>query len=237
MVYQGSKNRIAKHLLPFIMNELTADRWYVEPFCGGCNLIDKVNHPKRMANDVNKYLIALFRHVQSGGFLPEQASRYAYYEAKNHKEYYPDWMVGFLGFLCSFRGKFFTCYWGEKKQKDGSVRNYIREQRNNLLKQINDLDGVVFTCSDYREMKIPPHSVIYCDPPYRGAAKYRDEIDHGMFWEWCREMARAGHTVFVSETEAPPDFKVLWEGELKGRIPTEEKTIVRPERLFRANPA
>ena len=50
-------------------------------------------------------------------------------------------------------------------------------------------------------------------------------------------MARAGHTVFVSETEAPPDFKVLWEGELKGRIPTEEKTIVRTERLFRANPA
>ena len=42
MVYMGSKNRIAKELLPIITANLTNDRYYIEPFVGGCNMIDKV---------------------------------------------------------------------------------------------------------------------------------------------------------------------------------------------------
>ena len=53
MVYMGSKNRIAKYILPFWTKYLTKDRWYVEPFRGGNNMMDKVNHHNRIANDVN----------------------------------------------------------------------------------------------------------------------------------------------------------------------------------------
>ena len=72
MVYMGSKNRIAKELLPFIKAELKEGVYYVEPFAGGCNMIDKVEHPLRIAADSNRYLIAL---LQYQGELPEYISK------------------------------------------------------------------------------------------------------------------------------------------------------------------
>lgn len=85
MIYMGSKNRIAKDLLPIITKYLTKDRWYVEPFCGGCNMIDKVNHNKRIANDYNKYLIALFKALQDGVELPTYISKEEYNSVRQKK--------------------------------------------------------------------------------------------------------------------------------------------------------
>lgn len=42
MKYMGSKNRIAKYILPIILKDRKECQWYVEPFVGGCNTIDKV---------------------------------------------------------------------------------------------------------------------------------------------------------------------------------------------------
>ena len=42
MKYMGSKARHAKELLPIILKDHTPDMWYVEPFVGGANMIDKV---------------------------------------------------------------------------------------------------------------------------------------------------------------------------------------------------
>jgi DNA adenine methylase len=63
----GSKNRIAKELLPIITANLQPNQWYIEPFVGGCNMIDKVEHPLKLRADNNKYLIALLKYVQAGG--------------------------------------------------------------------------------------------------------------------------------------------------------------------------
>ena len=57
MKYMGSKARFAKDLLPIILKDRKEQQYYVEPFVGGCNIIDKVNG-KRIASDSNKYLIA-----------------------------------------------------------------------------------------------------------------------------------------------------------------------------------
>lgn len=32
--------------------------------------------------------------------------------------------------------------------------------------------------------------------------------------EWCRRMKNIGHTIFVSEYNAPEDFRCVWESEL-----------------------
>lgn len=37
----GSKRRIAKDILPIILENRKENQFYVEPFVGGCNLIDK----------------------------------------------------------------------------------------------------------------------------------------------------------------------------------------------------
>lgn len=78
MVYMGSKNRIAKELIPIITQDLQPNQWYVEPFVGGCNMIDKVNHSLKIGGDSNKYLIALLRYVQDGNELPTYIEREEY---------------------------------------------------------------------------------------------------------------------------------------------------------------
>ena len=45
MKYLGSKNRIAKEILP-IMLKYRGERVWVEPFVGGANMIDKVHGHK-----------------------------------------------------------------------------------------------------------------------------------------------------------------------------------------------
>ena len=41
MNYMGSKTKVAKKLLPTILANRTPGQWYVEPFVGGANMIDK----------------------------------------------------------------------------------------------------------------------------------------------------------------------------------------------------
>jgi len=37
--------------------------------------------------------------------------------------------------------------------------------------------------------------------------------DYDFFWEWCRNKTKEGHKVFISEYNAPEDFKCIWEKE------------------------
>ena len=78
MVYMGSKNRIAKELIPIITKDLKPNQWYCEPFVGGANMIDKIEHPYKLGADNNKYLIALLEAVQNGQELPEHITKDEY---------------------------------------------------------------------------------------------------------------------------------------------------------------
>lgn len=228
MVYMGSKNRIAKELIPIITEKLKPNQWYVEPFVGGANMIDKIEHPYKLGADNNKYLIALLEAVQNGQELPEYITKDEYIAVKTNKDNYPDWYVGFVGFVCSFRGKFFGGYSGYYTTKTGIQRNYIKECINNILKQ--NLDGIKLVCSSYDALDIPANSIIYCDPPYNGTTKYKDSFDSDAFWQWCRDKAKEGHTVYVSEYNAPEDFKCIWEKQINSNLGGTSKTAT--EKLF-----
>lgn len=227
MVYMGSKNRIAKDLLPFIMDKLDADTWYIEPFVGGCNMMDKVKHPKRLGADNNEYLIALLQYVQDGKELPAYIDREEYYKVKANPADYPAWYVGYVGFICSYSGTFFKGFAGKTTIKGGAIRDYQREKKNNLLKQ--DLSGIVFKCSSYDELEIPDNSVIYCDPPYCNTSGYKDKFDSAKFWDWVREKSK-NNIVLISEYEAPDDFKSIWSKELSSSLSRSNKKSV--EQLF-----
>lgn len=227
MVYMGSKNRIAKDLLPIITADLKEGMWYVEPFVGGCNMIDKVQHPLRLGADSNEYLIALLKYVQAGGELPQFIDKDEYLKVKANPEGYDKWYTGFCGFIASRNGMMFSSYAGICNTKQGE-RNYIREKRNNLLKQ--DLSGIKLECCSYDELDIPDNSVIYCDPPYQATTGYKDAFDSAKFWEWAREMAKAGNKVYVSEYAAPEDFKCIWSKEVSSSLSNSNK--LSREKLF-----
>ena len=216
MKYMGSKARIAKHILPIILKDRNHGQWYVEPFVGGANVIDKVDCP-RIASDQNTYLIQMWKALLHG-WMPVEITKETYTHIKNNKDKHLGFAVGWAGFNCSYSGKYFGGFAGKVNTKIGTVRNYQEESIKNVLKQIVNLSGVYFHCLKYDELPIPENSIIYCDPPYKGTTKYNVDFDHDVFFNWCRKMKSLGHSVFISEYSAPDDFREVWSKEVKSSL-------------------
>lgn len=71
MKYLGSKSRIANDILPVMLSGMKAGDTFVDAFCGGCNLLDKVpTEFHRIGNDKNKYLIAMWVRLTHYGWIP-----------------------------------------------------------------------------------------------------------------------------------------------------------------------
>ncbi len=208
MKYIGGKTRHAKELLPIILKNRKPWQFYVEPFVGGFNMIDKVDG-LRIANDNHYYLIELFRAIQYWWEPPENLSCDEYYELKNNKEKYMPRLVGFAGFGCSFAAKWFGGY-ARGNKKNGMARNYCLENRNALIAQSEKIQGIEIHNLNYWDLNIPPKSLIYCDPPYANTQKYLTTFNTKFFWEWCTQMVNDGHTVFVSEYTAPDNWECIW---------------------------
>lgn len=233
MKYMGSKNRIAKEILPIILKSRKENQYYVEPFCGGLGTMDKVKG-NRIASDKNKYLIAMWKGLQNGKTRPSEISKELYDKART--EYnngtnieFTDFMIGWIGWMASFNGRFFDGGYSGTTEK----RNYVDEQIRNTEKQIDLLSGIDFQFGSYDEIKIPDNSIIYCDIPYENTKQYATSknFDYSKFWDWCREMKSKGHTIFVSEYKAPDDFKCVWSKSVTNSMHTNNTT--KPvEKLF-----
>ena len=135
----GSKRRIANEILPIILKDRKPEQWYVEPFVGGANIIDKVDG-KRIANDYNEYIAEMWNALVSKNWQPPVSiSELEYNDIKNNKDKYHKELVGFTGIAVTFGSKWFGTY---ARNKRGT--NYAIEGRNNLLKQVKKLQGVIF---------------------------------------------------------------------------------------------
>ncbi len=222
MIYMGSKNRIAKHILPIMLKE-RGDRTWVEPFVGGGNLIDKVEG-FRIGADLNPYVIEALKLIRDNPeSLPDFVSEEYYRELEIKKQL--NGLTGVVGFTCSFGSKWFGGY---ARNSDG--RNYIKVAKNNALAQSPNLKDCLFINSSYQLLDIPKNSIIYCDPPYEGATKYKDGFNHSEFWEWVRTKSLEGHSVFVSEYNAPEDFICVWENTLINNLSKDREAAT--EKLF-----
>lgn len=203
MKYMGGKSRTAKYIVPIIESMMRPGQCYVEPFVGGANIVSKIAGPRK-ASDSNEYLICMYKALQSGWTPPDNVGESMYMEFKHAKPMSP--MTAFIGFGCSFGGKWFAGY-----ARPSGKRNYCGESSRGLINKSKLIQGVEFTCSTYEMIDIPAESFIYCDPPYLGTQKYLDKIDYNDFWDWCRAMSWRGHDVLVSEQNAPADFSCVWE--------------------------
>jgi len=240
MKYQGSKNKIADKLLSVILKDYKQGQTYIEPFVGGCNMIDKVYHiTDRLGNDKNFYLIEMWKALQKGWKPPIFFSEEEYKDIRaNYKSYNPE-LVGYVGF-CSFGANFFSGYPKHHSRNSYDIEVYCREYYNNIMKQLPFIDNVKFTCLDYFDLNIPDNSLVYCDPPYAGTTGYNRfgldlNIDHNAFWQWVRDISKK-NIVYVSEYTAPDDFECVLDLNLvsgyRGRY-TNTNNQVKQEKLFR----
>lgn len=227
----GSKNRIAKHLLPIMLEEAEKQgvtKW-VEPFVGGANMIDKVPDAfERVGYDLNPHtiaaLIGIRDHVDD---LPCEVSE-EYYKSIRGAEQNP--ITSILRFGCAFGGVFESTFARDRK----TGRNFAAETKRNALKQSPKIQSVQFICDSYENLSFE-NTLIYCDPPYAGTSGYKTgAFDHDKFFNWCREQAK-NNIVFVSEYNAPSGFIKVWQGEIKTNFASSRKTATHNavEKLFR----
>lgn len=231
MKYVGSKARFAKPILDIVLSE-RGDRPYVEPFVGGCNIIKYVTGT-RIANDSNYYLIEMWRAIQSGWMPPKNVSYELWRDVRDNKQKYEPALVAFVGLACSFGARWFGGY-ARGKKSNGEPRNYALESYNHLMKQVPLLQGVEFYHGNYYDLTIPDNSIIYCDPPYAQTIGYANKFDSARFWEWAEQKAIEGHSVYVSEYNAPNQWRVLWNQTVKSSIDSKRGTDAKSatEKLF-----
>jgi DNA adenine methylase len=230
----GSKNRIAKYLLPIILKDRKEGQWYVEPFVGGANMIDKVDG-NRIGADKNEFLIEMWKGLQENRERPYKIEKELYNKARdsyNKKDYslFDKFMIGWVGWMGSYNGRFFD---GGYSGHSVGKRDYISEQIKNTEAQIENIKNIEFIISSYADLKIPENSIIYCDIPYKDTKQYitSKDFDHTKFWDWCREKSKEGHQVFISEYNAPDDFECIWQMEVTNSMNT-TKTYKPIEKLF-----
>ena len=217
MKYMGSKARIAKHILPIMLKNRVEGQWWVEPFVGGANIIDKVEG-NRIGADFNRYLIAFLKALQQGWDAPAGIDKEMYDSINKNKDSYPDELVGCIGFCFTYSAKWFGGFIGNTKDIVCKGRDRIGESYRAIEKARKQVSGIDLRSVGYFDLEIPAGSIIYCDPPYENTTGYKDKFDHCSFWAWVRVKSSQGHQVFISEYNAPADFVCVWQKEIESGL-------------------
>lgn len=218
MKYMGGKYFLCKELSATMKSLVPPDNvsGYVEPFCGALNVLMEMNDDyKCQASDYHPDLIQFWSDVQKNIFVaPDEIDEDFYQDCKLLPS--PNSLKAFVGFNMSFGGKFFAGY--VDKYKNDKNENFLQEAINSLEKNKPRIQGVKFKCASYFNLK-PKNKLIYCDPPYqhtkfpikyRTDTKHYDIFDNEQFWDVMRRWSLNNY-VFISETDAPPDFVSVWE--------------------------
>lgn len=231
MQYLGGKSRIAKKIAAYLRSVRKPGQLYIEPFVGGASVLVLMENP-RQASDLCEDLILLYQALQGGWMPPETVTEEEYCEMKNAP---PSALRGFVGFACSFAGKWFGGYARAKTH----YRNYALNAVNGFRKLKPRLEGVQLYHCDYRAFTAS-NALIYCDPPYAATTGYdaTTKFNWVDFWEHARYLSQ-NNTVIISEYAAPEDFVCVLE------IPTKldmnrgagKPLVYRTERLFQWAPA
>ena len=238
MKYVGSKNRLAKELIPIIQSYITDDtKGYLEPFVGGANMIDKISCNNKFGCDIHEELIELLKYIQNtNNVLPITITEEEYNKVRLNKDKYEKWYIGFVGFCATFGAKYFGGYARGFKEDKITPRDIPAESIRNIEKQRKNLQNIKFKCCSYDEInKNIKDFVIYCDPPYKGTLKYTTDFDYDKFYKWCKEMSK-NNIVLISEYWMPEEFECIWEKKTTVRIDSNKKSkdkkMERTEKLF-----
>lgn len=92
MKYVGSKNKIAKHIVPILQSLIDKNHIevYIEPFVGGGNIIDKISCKSKYGFDIDNIPISIFKHYiqkpQDLDILPNLITKDFYYYIRDNNE-------------------------------------------------------------------------------------------------------------------------------------------------------
>lgn len=218
--------------MPIILKDHNPNKdCYVEPFVGSFNTM-KLATGRRIAADIDPYVTALYRAVIFDGWDPPEIISYEeYIEIKNNKDKFPPELVAFVGYGCSFGGKFFAGF-----ARSSLTANFAIAAKGSLLQKaaLIDPNNLTIITTSFDNLDIPDCSTVYCDPPYKDTT-WKYKFNHEQFWEWAREHSQRT-TMFISECSAPDDFVPIWNRRLTSTVnnPNQDKQTksMRKDALF-----
>jgi len=196
MQYLGGKTRIAKLIAAEIDKIRKPGQWVWDPFCGGLSVsVALSKNGPVYATDICAPLIALYKAVQNGWEPPITLTREEYSAARLLPDTDP--LKAFVGFGCSFGGKWFGGYSSSRPKYARPIEGAAKIVKRDVS------CGAKFGCLDFLNQPIKPTSgIIYMDPPYSGVTGYGSNFDHDRFCSNVREWS-AFTDVFVSEYNMP----------------------------------
>jgi DNA adenine methylase len=223
--YHGGKQRIGLeiaeniHILSTILEDhgRIQIKGYCEPFCGMLGVYrhipelfeDHIPKLKYKAGDANESVIKMWQSAQKGWKPPTlKYSKSKFMQLAGDGKSSAE--KGFVGHFYGYMGKYFKPF-----RNDVSITR-IQRSAQRVSQMAQDLSMVLFSAGGYSQFSHVKNYIIYCDPPYEVQNYYYDEknnkqkFDHEAFWNWCRKMSE-NNLVFVSEYNAPSDFKLVWE--------------------------
>jgi len=131
--------------------------------------------------------------------------------------------------------------WMNRGMRAGELQQLQQLQQLERLQQLEQLERLqqlehkglkqklVFHEGDYRDIRFEKNCVIYCDPPYKGAAEYDDDFNHNEFLEWAHSQTCP---VFISEYKIDdPRFPLILEWKTKSLLSSNGQTSA-TERLY-----
>ena len=222
----GSKAKYAGSIVPILQKMIEDNniKTYIEPFCGGCSIIERIKCDKKLAYDKSETLIALLKQIQEDiTKLPKDGNRRMWDEGKAYvKDGTPLTTmtlaeVGAIEFFASFsNGGFPRGY-----AKNTETRNYYQEawRNHNKQKDLESYNKIHFLNNDYRDIDLNKFdlntTVLYCDSPYKGTKPYAIDrkFDFDSYYNWLRETSKK--VPIFSEQNMPDDFPIIWEKEAK----------------------
>ena len=228
MQYMGGKSRISKQIAEVLNSTIDKNTPFVSLFCGSCAIESKVQADVKILNDKHPYLIVMWQALQNGWTPPDVVTKEEYYRVKANMDENPA-LTGFVGFGCSFGGKWWGGYAKDKRGDD-----YCGQAKRGLLKDLSGVVNATFTCLDYKDVEIPDGAIVYADPPYANTTGYTlGQFDTNEFWDYMRQLSKRCD-VYISEESAPDNFECIWS---KEKVRTLEKNDnvgrVKVEKLFK----
>lgn len=215
MRYLGGKSRQARHIAQVLRHLRSQSNGnYYEPFIGGASVFD-IAAPmfeQVEASDIHLDLMMMWQSTAGGWWVPPSVvSAETYVELRDAE---PSALRGFVGFGCSYGGKWFGGYARERVDYK-HTGDICGASRSSVLKSslIMRNSNARLLRRSYADLDPKPGSMIYCDPPYAGTTGYSDteSFDHSLFWDTARSWALVGCLVLVSEYSAPENIPVVWE--------------------------
>ena len=123
-----------------------------------------------------------------------------------------DPLTAFVGFACSFGGK----WWGGYARQPQTGHNFARAGSRSIRQRVRaNVEHVAADGLTWAPEASP--AVVYCDPPYEGTTGYGavQQAEVGAWWWRLATFAAGGATCYLSEyAETAPDgiaARLVWE--------------------------